>query len=450
MTAALAPRPVLGPPSAYRFPSITDTRLANGLRVLAVHLPGKLVASVSVLLDVPVDADPVGLEGLSVIAARCLDEGTQSLAAEAFADALERQGASFHAGAGYDGMTATLEVPVSRLATAVPLLADAVLRPVFPAHEVDRVRNQRLAEIVQEQSSPAARASLDFTAALHARGTRRSLPAAGDVAGVTALSADVVAQGYGSRAAASTTTVIVVGDLSGVDPVALVDGAFAGWASTGELWTPTIPSYEGSRRAVVVDRPGAAQTQLVLGHSAPDRSAPDWSAMGLAAYALGGTLTSRIDAVLREEKGYTYGMRASFAPQRRGGAFTISGSVDTGNTRPALQDLMSVLRTAHDEGLREDEHVAAREYLVGVSPMRWETPAAVAAQLGAVVGNDLPLSWIDSYLEGLRSATLDDINTAMRARVKTDELLVVAVGEAASIVGPLEELGFGSAEVVEA
>lgn len=450
MTATLQPRPTVGAPTLWRFPQIEDVRLDNGVRLLSVHLPGKHVATTSVLLDVPVDADPSGQEGLAVIAARCLDEGTTSLTATAFADALELQGASFRAVAGYDGITATLDVPVSRLGTALPLLADAVLNPVFPESEVDRVIAQRLAEIVQEQSNPPSRAGVELPKLLHIAGTRHTIHAAGTETSLGQLSAPVVAEAYRGRISPTTTTVIVTGDLSGVDVPALVAAAFGSWQGSGEPWAPTLPAYDGRRRALVVDRAGSAQTQLVLGHSAPDRSAPAWSAMGLAAYALGGTLTSRIDAVLREEKGYTYGMRGAFAPQRRGGAFLINGSVDTGNTAPALADLMTVLTTALEDGLRDDEHVAAREYLVGVSPMRWETPGAVASQLGAVVGNDLPLSWIDSYLDGLRTATLDDINAAMRSHVHPSELLVVAVGEAAAITGPLADLGWTDVEVVSA
>jgi predicted Zn-dependent peptidase len=192
------------------------------------------------------------------------------------------------------------------------------------------------------------------------------------------------------------------------------------------------------------------QTQVVIGHGAPDRRSPEWAAMALAAYALGGTLTSRIDAVLREEKGYTYGMRARFAPDRRGGTFTVSGSFDTANTGPALDDLARILRGAVDEGLRQDERDAASEFLAGVSPTRWETPDSLVRQAATLVGCDLPVSWVNEYLRGLREASLDEVNDALRAHVRPDELVVVAVGAADQITAPLESLGFGKAEVLTA
>jgi predicted Zn-dependent peptidase len=143
-------------------------------------------------------------------------------------------------------------------------------------------------------------------------------------------------------------------------------------------------------------------------------------------------------------------MRARFSPHRRGGTFAVSGSVDTGNTEPALDDLAGILRTAVAEGLRDDERLTAREFLVGVSPTRWETAEALVSQISTVVGCDLPVSWIDEYLTGLRESSLDDVNGALRRHVRPDDLLVVAVGEAASVTAPLERLGFGTPTVIPA
>lgn len=448
MTATLQPRPEVGALAAWRFPAIAEHRLGNGLRVLAVDLPGKLVASVLALVDLPVEADPKGQEGLALLAARALRLGTASHDEGGFAEALERRGASFQSFAGYDGLQAILEVPVSRLADALPLLGEAVMQPTFPGAEVDRVVRQRLAEIDQQMSNPPSRASIELTAALVESGTRHAVPVGGTSASVGGLTAELLAQTYAARAAASTTTLIVAGDLRGIDVPAELDKVFGGWGTSNEPFTPSTPEFR-TRRAVIVDRPGSVQTQLAIAHGAVGRTHPDWPAMTLAGYALGGTLTSRIDAVLREQKGYTYGMRGTFTANRTAAQYTISGSVDTGNTGPALADLSAVLTTARREGLRQDELEAGQQFYVGVSPMRWETPMAVAQQVAQVVGNGLPLDWTDRYLEGLRSATLEQVNAAQQAHIRPDDLVVVAVGEASAIRGPLEELGYAP-EVVTA
>jgi predicted Zn-dependent peptidase len=172
--------------------------------------------------------------------------------------------------------------------------------------------------------------------------------------------------------------------------------------------------------------------------------------MVLGAYILGGTLTSRIDALLREEKGYTYGLRGAFQPSRRGGVFGVSGSVDTDSTAPAFEDLLGVLRTAVSGGVTAEEVEAARQYLVGVSPLRWETPGAVAGHLATLVGCDLPLSWTDDYLSALRAATVEEVSAAIARHIHPDALTVVAVGAADTVVKACDAVGLPTATVVPA
>jgi predicted Zn-dependent peptidase len=412
--------------------------------VLACNLPGKDVASVRALLDQPVTTDPEGLEGLAVLTARALDEGTARRDAEEYADELERRGATFDAAAGYDGLGVTVDVPVRRLADVLPLLAEAMLEPAFPENEIERLKAQRLDQITQERANPPSRAHLEFQRTLHDATSRAARPTGGTEETVARLTAEGARSTYTARASAATTTLVVTGDLRGQDVAALVGAAFPAWGDPAAVRSPAVDPVHGRMPAVVlVDRPGSVQTQLSIGHDAPDRSHPDWAAMAVAAYILGGTLTSRIDAVLREEKGYTYGMRAAFSPSRRGGVFGISGSVDTESTAPALDDLMGLLRTAVEQGVTPAERDATVDYLSGVSPLRWETPQAVAAHLAMLVGNELDLGWTDRYLEALRNTTTAAASAALAAHVRPEGLVVVAVGDAESIAEPLGALGLG-------
>jgi predicted Zn-dependent peptidase len=449
MSALLQTKPLLGPPTSWRFPSVSDRRLDTGLRLLAVDLPGKLLASACLLVDLPSDADPAGREGLALMAARSLTEGTVDRSAEALADALASQGASLDACASDDGLRVTLTVPASRLPHALPLLADVVQQPAFPRSDVERVLRQRLAAIAHERDSPPQRAGLELPTLIWDAGCRAARPVGGDAQSIGRLTPEQIAAAWSARSSSATSTMVLAGDLGAIDVEGLASTCFGAWGSATTRWVPRTPPTRGGHRVLVVHRPGSVQTQLHLGHAAPNRTSPDYSAMTLAAYAVGGTLTSRIDAVLREEKGYTYGMRAGFTPLRRTGAFSVSGSVDTLSTGAALNDLRRVLRTAVDGGLTGDELVAARDFLVGVSPMRWETADAVAAQVSAAIANDLPLSWTDGFLDGMRSATLDDVNRALRGHVHPDELNVVVVGDAATVVPAVEELGLGSPTVID-
>jgi predicted Zn-dependent peptidase len=207
---------------------------------------------------------------------------------------------------------------------------------------------------------------------------------------------------------------------------------------------------------VIVDRPGAVQTQLLIGRTGPDRHDRVWPALVLGTYCLGGTLTSRLDRVLREEKGYTYGVRAvaqvlrSPAPGGAGGAslLAISGSVDTASTGPALDDLRTVLRTLAAQGLTESERDMAVQNLVGVAPLRYETAASVAGTLADQVEQHLPDDYQAQLYVRLAETGTVEATAAVVAAFPENRLVTILVGDAAQIKAPVEALGLGDITVV--
>jgi predicted Zn-dependent peptidase len=201
------------------------------------------------------------------------------------------------------------------------------------------------------------------------------------------------------------------------------------------------------------------QTQLLIGRIGPDRHDPVWPALVLGTYCLGGTLTSRLDRVLREEKGYTYGVRASQqvlqspAPQAPGGAkgasvLAISGAVDTASTGPALADLWTVLRTLAAEGLTETERDTAVQNLVGVAPLRYERAAAVADTLADQVEQHLPDDYQAHLYTRLAQTSAAEATAAVIAAFPADGLATILVGDASEIESPVRALGIGAVKVV--
>jgi len=205
-----------------------------------------------------------------------------------------------------------------------------------------------------------------------------------------------------------------------------------------------------------VDRPGAVQTQLLIGRTGPDRHDPAWPALVLGAYCLGGTLTSRLDRVLREEKGYTYGVRAlvqvlqSAAADGAPGAslLAITGSVDTASTGPALDDLWTVLRTLAAGGLTDAERDVAVQNLVGVAPLRYETAASVADTLADQVEEHLPDDYQALLYARLAQASTAEATAAVIAAFPASRLVTILVGDAARIQAPVAALGIGEVTVV--
>ena len=453
----LHPRPTGGRPVPWAFPAPERGTLPNGLTVLRIHRPGQQVIAVELSVAVPLAAEPAGLEGVATIMARALNEGTDRHTAEEFAAELERCGATMDAHAEHAAVRVSLEVPASRLDRGLGLLADAMRAPAFADAEIERLVSNRLDEIPHELANPQRRAAMAFHAELFPADTRFSRPRQGTEASVARITPEAVREFHTAQVRPATATVVVVGDLAGVDLDALLAGTLGQW--TGGTGTPPAVqpvAVDDTGRVLIVDRPGSVQTQLLIGRLGPDRHDLIWPAQLLGVYCLGGTLTSRLDRVLREEKGYTYGVR-SFAQVLRSSAegdgaalLAISGSVATEVTGPALADLWQVLRTLAESGLTDDERDVAVQNLVGVAPLRYETAAAVAGTVADQVEQQLPDDFQAKLYARLAETGTVEATAAVVSAFPADRLVTVLVGDADQIAGPVKDLGIGEVTVVTA
>ncbi|MFF8027690.1 M16 family metallopeptidase [Streptomyces sp. NPDC007896] len=451
------PQPQAGQPKPWAFPAPERGTLDNGLTVLRCHRPGQQVVAVEVLLAAPLEAEPAGLDGVATIMARAFSEGTDKLSAEEFASELERCGATLDAHADHPGVRLSLEVPVSRLPKALGLLADALRAPAFADSEVERLVRNRLDEIPHETANPARRAAKELSKELFPATSRMSRPRQGTEETVQKIDSAAVRAFFDKHVRPATAAAVIVGDLTGVDLDALLAETLGDWTGSPAEPRPVPPvTADDTGRVIIVDRPGAVQTQLLIGRVGADRHDRVWPAQVLGTYCLGGTLTSRLDRVLREEKGYTYGVRAfgqvlRAAPDGTGIAMlAISGSVDTPNTGPALDDLWKVLRTLAAEGLTDAERDIAVQNLVGVAPLKFETAAAVAGTLADQVEQYLPDDYQATLYQQLAATGTVEATAAAVSAFPVDRLVTVLVGDATQIREPVKALGIGEVTVVSA
>ncbi|MFG2196892.1 M16 family metallopeptidase [Streptomyces sp. NPDC048639] len=449
------PQPQGGTAKPWAFPAPERATLPNGLTVLHCHRPGQQVVAVDMNLDAPLDAEPTGLDGVATIMARALSEGTDKHTAEDFAAELERCGATLDAHADHPGVRVSLEVPASRLEKALGLLADALRAPAFPDGEIERLVRNRLDEIPHEQANPARRAAKELSKELFPSASRMSRPRQGTEETVERVDAAAVRAFYEAHVRPATATAVVVGDLTGIDLAAVLGDTLGAWTGNTASARPVPPvTADDAGRVVIVDRPGAVQTQLLIGRIGSDRHDRVWPAQVLGVYCLGGTLTSRLDRVLREEKGYTYGVRAfgqvlRSAPDGTGASLlAISGSVDTASTGPALEDTWKVLRTLAAEGLTDAERDTAVQNLVGVAPLKYETAAAVAGTFADQVEQHLPDDYQAQLYAQLADTGTVEATAAAVSAFPSDRLVTILVGDASEIEEPVRALGIGEVKVV--
>jgi zinc protease len=440
------PQPAIAPAGIWSFPTPERGRLSNGMEIITYRLPGQYVISSHLVLDIGLHAEDRDIEGVETICSRVLDEGTHTHPGEEFAALLETEGAGFGVDPSLSGLELGLDVPASRLDRALELFAEAVTEPTMADEDVSRHVALRLAEIEQAQANSAQAAAMTFRSAIFADTARASRMTGGEADTVAKVTPEDVRTYHRELFGPAGATLVLAGDFAD-DPVALAERCLGGWQNPGQRRVqPQVPTST-DRKLVLIDRPGAVQADIRFGAFAIDRLDPRWAPVSVAGYAVGGAFLSRLNAVLREDKGYTYGVRLNFSPLRTGGTFAVQGSFRTDVVVDALSLTRELIDLEHAP-ITAAEVADAVAYLTGVSPLRYATADGVADQAANQVLVGLPDDYVDRSLALLRNVTPDAATDAYLSLVHPDQLTLVVVGDADRIADPLRASGFPDLEVV--
>jgi zinc protease len=444
-------RPEVSAPEPWSFPEAHTGLLANGLGVVTYDIPGQYVISVRLAVPMPIEGEPREREGVATIMARTLDEGTARYSAEEFAELLERKGIALGAGVSESGLVVDVDVSKRNLTEALDLLSQAVRGPAFLAKEVSRHVKIRLAEIDQERAQPGHRAAIEFIATYFDADERASRPTAGTKETVSAITPKDLAAFHAANVLPSGATIVVAGDLSGLDVVSEVERALGSWSeASAEVVEPreAVRAVDAGR-IVFVDRPGSVQTEFYIGCPGPDRRVDGgWATYPVLGFVIGGSPSARIDAVLREDKGFTYGIRSGFRPRRRGGMFLTSGSVRADSTVEALGLLLEILDKARD-GFTDEETQAGVDFIGKTAPGRYATADTVAEEAAGLSLEGLTTEFTTANLRALADVDAGTLTTAY-GRYVTGEWTVIVVGDASLYAEGVRGLGRGEVTVLPA
>ncbi|HET8602209.1 MAG TPA: pitrilysin family protein [Segeticoccus sp.] len=459
--ATLPPRPEVQPAEPWEFPGARRGELPNGMTTVAYDIPGQYVLSLRVAFHAPLRLEPRDREGVGTIMARTMDEGTRSHDADEMAEALERAGIAVGAGMAESGLVVDVDVAPRHFARALELLTEFLSEPAFPEAEVARHVRARLAEIEHERAAPGSRAALEFLRTYFQPSERAARPAAGARDTVARITRDDVAAFHARHVHPDRATLVVAGDLSGLDVDAQLAATLGAWTTTPPVEEDPAPDPGAHRarasrrrrddaaRIVFVDRPGSVQTELYVGCPGPDRRTKGgWSAYSVLGFVLGGSPNARIDAVLREEKGFTYGIRSGFRPHHRGGLFLTSGSVRADSTAESLGLLLDILDGAR-EGFTEEEAREGVDYVGRTAPGRFATSDAVADEAALLALDGLTTDFTSQTLAGLADLDAQALGDAYD-RYVTGEWTVIVVGDAKEYADPVRRLRRGDVTVVPA
>lgn len=436
--------PALGPAPALRVATPQTTRLPNGLEIVVLPMHEVPIVDVNLIIGAGSIRDPRDLPGLATFTANMLDEGAGRRTALEIADESAFLSAQLGAGAGAEWATVSVHTPKRQLAAVLDLMADVVLRPTFPDSEVTRQRDLRRTAILQLRDNPTAQAPLAFNAIVFGAEHPYGWPAGGNDASTGLLDRARVQQFYQTYYRPNNARIIIVGDISIAEARQLITARFGSWArgTVAAAPAPTAPA-SAARSFYLVDKPGAAQTVIRIGHIGVARSNPDFYALRVMNTILGGSFTSRLNQNLRETHGYTYGANSGFTMRRLAGPFTASASVVTAKTDSSLIEFFKELRRIRDEAVPAEELNKAKAYIALGMPGDFETTQGTAGQFLDLLSNDLPLDTYAGYIARINAVTAADVQRVARQYIDPEHFAIVVVGDRSQIEAGIRALNEG-------
>ena len=433
-------------------PAIQTATLDNGLKLYLVEKHELPLVEVRLNVMRGWSSDPADKPGTAALTAEMLDEGVAGRDALQISEAVEALGARLRTGSFFDGSFVSLNVLKSQVGPGLDLMRSVALTPTFPEAEFERIRQNYLGRQQQESRQPRSQAVKEFQKRMFGEGHPYAQPFSGTGTreSLAALTRDDLAAFHRTHFRPGNAAVVVVGDLDLKQAVAAVAKAFGGWAPGTSPATEVPPSraYLGPR-VVVIDKPGAEQSYIMGGYLGLARNDPDFEPFEVANTAFGGQFASRINLNLREDKGYSYGVRSQMIGFRDGGFFQLTAPVETPATGASVQELIREMSDFRGpRPMTEAELEDSKNRLVMGFPQQFETYEDVAGSLGDLLLNDLPLDdWqtFDQRVNGLSEA---EVTAVIGGQIDPDRVLWVIVGDWAAVGDSLKALGLGEVEVI--
>jgi zinc protease len=442
--------PKAGPVAPPRVPPPTSFTLSNGLTVVLSERTNLPIVSMALVVKTGSDANPPPRSGLANFTAAMLDQGTATRSALKLADDAAQIGTAIGTTSSMDSSRVQVRSLKRNASAALDLLADVALHPSFPAEEIERQRGQRLTQLVERRGDPDAIANTAMAAALYGPRHAYGFTELGTEAGVKSVTRDDIAAFWKQNFVPNNAALVVGGAIDATELRSLAEKAFAGWAA-GTPAKPALASAETtSAKVVVVDLPGAPQTQVRVAAVGAPRSTPDYASLEVMDMILGGLFSSRINQNLRQDHGYTYGAYSLFQYRKGPGPFFVTTGVRTDATGPAVEEIFKELARMQRAQVNADELALGRDALVRSLPGYFETTQSAVATIAGTYVYDLGLDYYTKYPQQIGGVTSANIQDVARRYLVPAKFVVVAVGDRAKIGPQLEKLNLGGIEIRDA
>lgn len=439
--------PELPAPGALRLPPVVRRQLDNGLEILVVEHHELPVVDMILVVKTGGEGDPATKPGVATLTSAMLDEGAGRRTSLDIADQEAFLGVRIGTGSGWDVSSVTLHAPVAVLDSAMALFADVALRPTFPPADLERLRKERLTDLLQLKDRAPAIADRAYASILYGEKHPYGRPLSGTEASTRAITRRDVQRFYQTFYRPNNTTLVVVGDVAADDIERRVRELFGEWPRA-EVPSSNVadPPAALATAIYLIDKPGAPQSSVRIGSIGVPRSTEDYFAILVMNTILGGAFTSRLNTNLRETHAYTYGAGSSFSMRRAAGPFTARAEVVGAKSDSSLIEFLKELRAIRDT-VPHSELEKAKRYLQLQLPGDFETTGDIASQLIPVVIYGLPLDYYNSYTGRIGEVTVADVQRVAQRYIDPSRFAVVIVGDRKAIEAGLKALDIGALSI---
>src|SRR6476659_7633191 len=419
-------------PRALNIPDAVQTRLANGLELVMIEDKRLPIISFRVAFRSGDAHDPAHLPGLTDMMTHLVSEGTDTRTSRQIAEEIERLGATLSIGSASDFTTVAASSLSIYAGEMLDLIADVTLRSTFPQNEVDLARENTKQLLIQQRAQPGFLASERMAKVMFGNHPYSIISPTGEM--LDALTRDDLLSFRRSMFIPNNGVLLVVGDFESESLTAQIEELFAQWPQgpLPQLISPALPK-RSERTIYLVDRPGSAQSNIVIVNEAITRTSPDYFPLLLMHTILGANASSRLFMNLRERKGYTYGAYSNLDARKLAGTFRATAEVRTPVTGASLHEFFFELDRIRNEAVSQEEITNSKSYLTGVFPIRIETQDGLIDQLVNNKMFGLPDDYLRTYRERVNAVTTDEIQAVAGKYVTPDSAAIVILGGAGEI-----------------